>query len=329
MIDVQDMHRQAMERADQAAAAQKTGDFDEARRLCREACSLESAAAQALIDKLDVEPTRSVLFRSAASLAIEAQQFAHAAYLVACGLEGSPPEEIREELRNLLRSLRHEVERDPLSDQELGGGDRVRRYLASCAMLRSAADRVRVALTDASLMGPQLSGPLVQEVLASIEDSLRAFSGDTSLGIDLFGVGGTDVSEWVPLSGLEPLSDWSQFAKHFVLEHDATLLRGNPIAGQIDELAREGVLSEEYLASAQRVGIHALSANPVRAIDEKHGDRPAFVLLALASQKTAFADELACQILSETVSLLEIVVQTGWRDRRFELRSLRAPQEDS
>lgn len=329
MIDVQEIHRQAMERADQAVAAQKTGDFHKARQLCREACGLESAAANALIDNFDAEPTRSVLFRSAASLAIEAQQFADAAYLIACGLEGAPPEEIREELRDLLRSLHREIERGPRSDQEFGGSDRVRRYLSSCDMLRNAADRVRVALADVSLTGPKLSGPLVQEVLASAENSLRAFSRDTSLGIDLLGVGGSEVSGWVPLSRLEPMSDWSQFAKHFVWEHDATLLRGNPIAGEIGELACEGILSEEHLAAAQRAGVHALSANPVRAIDEKHGDRPVFVLLALASQETAFADELACQILSDTASLLEIVVQTGWRDRCFEVRSLRAPQDDS
>ena len=84
--------------------------------------------------------------------------------------------------------------------------------------------------------------------------------------------------------------------------------------GRIEDFKREESLSGQCLTSAQEAGIRALAAYPVRAIDENQVDRPAFVLLALASQETAFADELACQILSETVSLLEVVVQLGWRD---------------
>jgi len=325
MIDVQHMHRQAMEKADQAAAVQKAGDLEEARALFREACRLESEAAHALIDKSDAEPTRSVLFRSAASLAIEAEQFAHAAYLLACGLEGSPPEEIREELRELLRTVRREAEREPLSEEGFGQSDRLRRYLSGCEELRSSADRVRKALADRDLMGAQLSSSVIQHVLASTQDALRAFTGDTSLSLDLLGVGETEVSKWVSVSPGERLSDWFQFAKIFVLEHGDTLLQANPIVGQIEELARGGALPEDHLRFAQEVGIRALAANPVRAIGENQADRPAFVLLALAFQETAFADELACQILLQTVSLLEIAVQVGKRDEISGLRSQEEP----
>jgi len=309
MIDVRETHRQAMEKADQAVAAQKAGDLEAARALFREACTLESEAAHALVDKPEAEPTRSVLFRSAASLAIEAQQSPQAAYLVACGLEGSPPEEIREELRDLLRRVRPQVE-----------PDRADRFLSSCASLQAAANRLRMALADRSLMGRALSGSVTQDVLDMAQESLRTFTGDASLSVDLFGIGDPGVSKWVSVSPREPMSGWFQFAKVFVLEHGDRLLQAKSIVGQVEELARAGTLPEDCLRLAQDVGVRALATNPVRAIGEGDTDRPAFVLLALASQHTAFVDGLACQILSQTAALLGIAVQIGWRDESFAIR---------
>lgn len=98
-----------METAVQADQALRDDESKRARSLFRQACAKESAAAERLVDNLEEEPTRSVLFRSAASLAIEGKQFMRAAYLIACGLEGTPPSEIREELRNLLRVVRREL----------------------------------------------------------------------------------------------------------------------------------------------------------------------------------------------------------------------------
>lgn len=48
------------------------------------------------------EPSRSVLYRSAASLAVDAEQYDEARRLVACGLAGKPPAEIAAELREVL-----------------------------------------------------------------------------------------------------------------------------------------------------------------------------------------------------------------------------------
>ena len=300
MIDVQDTHRQAMEKADQAVAAQKAGDLEEARARFLEACTLESEAAHALLDRPDVEPSRSVLFRSAASLAIEAQEFAHAAYLIACGLEGSPPQEIREELRALLRTVRPEAERD-----------RVGRFIGSCAHLQAAAGRVRTALVDSELVGRALSGSVTHDILNSTQDSLRTFTRDRSLSVDLFHFGDAEVAKWVSVCPVERLPDsWLQFAKIFVLDNEDTLLRCKPIVRQVSE----------FNAIAQEAGIRALAAYPVRAISENQADRPALFLLALASEQTAFADQLARQILSEAVSLLETVIRIGWRDEVFELR---------
>ncbi|HEX5271222.1 MAG TPA: hypothetical protein VFW33_12065, partial [Gemmataceae bacterium] len=52
-----------------------------------------------------LEPTRSVLHRSAASLALECGEYREAERLIATALAGSPPETIAEELRDLLHRV--------------------------------------------------------------------------------------------------------------------------------------------------------------------------------------------------------------------------------
>jgi hypothetical protein len=54
---------------------------------------------------LELEPTRSVLYRSAASLALDCSEFAEAERLIASGLAGYPPSEIAEELRDLYERV--------------------------------------------------------------------------------------------------------------------------------------------------------------------------------------------------------------------------------
>ena len=60
--------------------------------------------------RLEFEPTRSVLHRSAASLALECDEIREAERLIGRALSGNPPDEIAEELRDLLEDvyfLRH------------------------------------------------------------------------------------------------------------------------------------------------------------------------------------------------------------------------------
>ena len=63
-----------------------------------------------LMTDYDMEPSRSVLFRSAASLilsypTISKQEFRAAEKMVAFGLIGNPPDAILEELREVLKLL--------------------------------------------------------------------------------------------------------------------------------------------------------------------------------------------------------------------------------
>jgi Zn-dependent peptidase ImmA (M78 family) len=70
-----------------------------------EALKFESAAADSVADDHSLEPTRSVLHRSAASIALQMFDMNTARRYVEVGLEGEPPEEIREELQTLSEQI--------------------------------------------------------------------------------------------------------------------------------------------------------------------------------------------------------------------------------
>ncbi len=91
-----------MERTDLALAARRNGQKDEALAYFRQAYQLEAKAAQSFAAHMDAEPNRSVLFRSAASLALDCNLTAEAEKLICAALAGDPPGEIAEELRDLL-----------------------------------------------------------------------------------------------------------------------------------------------------------------------------------------------------------------------------------
>ena len=79
-------------------------------QLAREALRSEAAAAELVRDNLAAEPTRAVLYRSAASLAIDCGEYREAERLIATALAGNPPEEIAQELRDLLLQLYSPIE---------------------------------------------------------------------------------------------------------------------------------------------------------------------------------------------------------------------------
>jgi hypothetical protein len=62
----------------------------------------ERSAANLVADQLDFEPTRSMLHRSAASLAVKCCQLREAERLIGRALAGNPPPDIADELRDLL-----------------------------------------------------------------------------------------------------------------------------------------------------------------------------------------------------------------------------------
>ena len=102
MSQIQSLHKQAMDLAEAAAVARLRGVLELAAQFTRQAFEQETQAAALIASALDAEPTRSVLHRSAASLAIECGELRMAERLIATALSGNPPAEIAEELKDLF-----------------------------------------------------------------------------------------------------------------------------------------------------------------------------------------------------------------------------------
>jgi hypothetical protein len=105
MKEVNILHKQAMACADQAEEAKRNGRVDEYIAFTQKAFQYEAEAARRVANEISFEPTRSVLFRSAAALALECKQLREAERLIAAALAGQPPTEIAEELRDLLEDV--------------------------------------------------------------------------------------------------------------------------------------------------------------------------------------------------------------------------------
>jgi hypothetical protein len=104
------LHHQSMELVDRSILAKQQGDDAGSLELLRSPLAQaklstfeqERSAANLVADQLDFEPTRSVLHRSAASLAVECLQLREAERLIGRALAGNPPPDIADELRDLL-----------------------------------------------------------------------------------------------------------------------------------------------------------------------------------------------------------------------------------
>src|SRR5258708_6746389 len=111
-----DLHDRAMALADQAREHERDGDIDGRIRLLREAYRSEEQAARLLEPVPNSEPTRSVLFRSASSLAFQAEDYQEACNLAFDGLNGNSPEEYASELLDIANDAKFRLR---LIDQNL------------------------------------------------------------------------------------------------------------------------------------------------------------------------------------------------------------------
>lgn len=89
----------------EAIVAQAQGNEKAAHKLFEKALELEKQDALTLLTDFDNEPTRSVLFRSAGSLAMNCKKYREAEKLFAQGLAGEPPQRIMDELRELYQEI--------------------------------------------------------------------------------------------------------------------------------------------------------------------------------------------------------------------------------
>lgn len=98
MRKAQQLHNSAMRFADLALAAKSADMANDAVTFFQKAMQEESQAAHLTRS----QPSRAILFRSAANLAIECGQFAEAEQLSCIGLIGPPPPDVADELRHTL-----------------------------------------------------------------------------------------------------------------------------------------------------------------------------------------------------------------------------------
>jgi len=123
---VSELHKQAMEFTDESFIARGLNERVEYLRLTRLAFEKEEEAANLLYDE-DVEPTRSILHRSAATLAFRCEMYSEAKRLVHRALAGNPPPDIEHELNDLLGKVKLAVAGIQLTENQvqltLEGGD--------------------------------------------------------------------------------------------------------------------------------------------------------------------------------------------------------------
>ena len=119
MSEINRLHSKAMDFAALALHEQAKGNPKKAAPLFERALENEVAA----IDALDVyvEPTYSVLHRSAATLALDCKRYRAAEKLAAKALAKDPPEAIAEELRDVMDQAHAKLRR------RFGGSEHCRR----------------------------------------------------------------------------------------------------------------------------------------------------------------------------------------------------------
>jgi hypothetical protein len=102
MTQIDQLHNQAMDLAENAFLAQQKGDKIAFVQLSREAFLLEKAAALLLQNQFEAEPTRSILFKSAAFLAFDAQEYQECRDMITYTLLGKPDDLIKTEMNQLF-----------------------------------------------------------------------------------------------------------------------------------------------------------------------------------------------------------------------------------
>ena len=149
MTKASDLHNQAMENVDDAFFARKRGDEQAALRSFEQALAKEAAAIDALEERERVQPMYSVLYRSAAALALDCGRLSEAKTLAYKGLALGPYTEIEEELLDVLEQTT------------------AQRHLETKGIVLAPGD------VQLSLAGPSVAPDFIEssEVLSRIRDS--------------------------------------------------------------------------------------------------------------------------------------------------------------
>lgn len=104
------LHNQAMKLAQEGFVVKLNGDILASQPYFLDALGYEKDAIKLYEKEGNAEPWRSILLRSAASLALDCQQLNEAEKLAIKGLDGNPPHEIEEELWDILLKVKSHSE---------------------------------------------------------------------------------------------------------------------------------------------------------------------------------------------------------------------------
>jgi hypothetical protein len=105
MMDLRTLHSEAMDLAERSMIARAQGKDEAAKKHLTEALRKEEMAARLAVEKGVPEPTRTILLKSAAHLAVDAGEIRLAERLIGTALAGDPPEELAEELRSAFEEI--------------------------------------------------------------------------------------------------------------------------------------------------------------------------------------------------------------------------------
>lgn len=106
MASVKELHEKAMEIAQNAMLAKENGEYTSAKKIYYDAFKIEQEAAYKVPKAKKSEPTRSILFRSAASLAYQAEELKESIRMIGEGLSGHPSKRIFNELNILHEEVK-------------------------------------------------------------------------------------------------------------------------------------------------------------------------------------------------------------------------------
>ena len=105
MNDTRELHNSAMDLFELGLLTARAGKSAQSRRLFNEALEKETAAADSVAADYELEPTRSILHRSAASMALRIGDVQKAKQYIESGLAGKVPEDIKGEMVVLRQQI--------------------------------------------------------------------------------------------------------------------------------------------------------------------------------------------------------------------------------
>ena len=102
-----ELHQQAMFFAQDALVATQHKEIEKAFTLNQKAFELERQVALSLVNSKN-EPMRSIILKSAATLALDIGQYREAEIFISYGLIGTPPDDIHQDFLALLDTVKQQ-----------------------------------------------------------------------------------------------------------------------------------------------------------------------------------------------------------------------------